>query len=415
MSDPVDRVWSLYWDRDGEARREIDERGWSLADVYLELGGGGPRSSELHARFTEFFNGQTRSVLDPDERAKLEYWAGVPERGAALRDRAIETLAREETVATSGNGIAERSAPPGPADPQTRSLILAHNQIDVELHAHFAGMLERDRPPPRRPAAPPRSRAVCVLGMSRSGTSVTTRILNILGVDLGDEDELMEPAAGNNPAGFWEHEGIADLNEDILATLGDAPRQRWRYPPALPEGWERDPRLEPHRHTGKSMLQGSFAGKPLWGWKDPRTCLTLPFWQQLLAEVPEVDSDLRYVICVRHPLDVAASLHARDGVPQDEALKLWLLYMSRALDATGGQPRTFVTYEDYFPGWEVQVRRLAAFLDLPPPSPAQGAAIADHVDERLRHHRVDDRPGGPELPSEVNDLYRRLRGFASQA
>lgn len=409
LPDPVERISALH----AERREELEERGWGLADVYLQLGGGGPGSSELHARFAEFFNGQVRSVLDEEDRAKLEYWAGIPERGVALRGRAIEALG--DGADAPGTTVAEKGAEHGGLDAETRSLILAHNQLDLELHAHFAAAAERER---RRAAARRTSArsAVCVLGMSRSGTSVTARILNILGVELGDETELMEPASGNNPAGFWEHGGIADLNEDILATLGEAPRQRWRYPPALPDGWERDPRLEPHRRAARSMLQESFAGKPLWGWKDPRTCLTLPFWQQLLAEMPGVGPNLRYVICVRHPLEVAASLRERDGMGREESLRLWHRYMSDVLRHTDDQPRLFVSYESYFGGWEEQAARLAAFLEKPPPSAATGAEVALHLDEGLRHHRQGEAASAErQLPADVAALYTRLTELAAQA
>ena len=254
-----------------------------------------------------------------------------------------------------------------------------------------------------------------MLGMSRSGTSVTARVLNVLGVDLGAEEELMEPASGNNPAGFWEHKAIADLNEDILATLGDAPRQRWRHPPPLPKDWQDDPRLEPHRRAARSILRESFAGTPLWGWKDPRTCLTLPFWRQLLAETPEVGADLRYVICVRHPDDVAASLRARDEMEREESLLLWHRYMSDALLHTSGQPRLFVAYESYFGGLEEQATRLAGFIDLPSPSAAQRAEIAAHLDERLWHQRkaAEGKPAAS-LPPEVADLYAMLSDLTAQ-
>lgn len=252
-----------------------------------------------------------------------------------------------------------------------------------------------------------RGSAVCVLGMSRSGTSLTTRILNVLGVDLGAEEELMEPIADDNPAGFWEHEEIKDLNEDILATLGDAPlHAAWRWPPPLPQGWERKILLDPHRHTAKEILKRSFTGPALWGWKDPRNCLTLPFWQRLVP-------DMRYVICVRHPIDVANSLQARNDMPHEESLRLWLRYMSQAVIHTSGHPRVFVSYESYFPSWEAQTMRLAEFLGLSAVSDAQRAAIANHLDEGLWHHREAKQgtnAGAREvtLLPEADDLYTLL-------
>jgi hypothetical protein len=414
LHDPLDWVCALYEER----REEIERRGWNLTDVYLELGGGGPGSSAEHEGYGDFFNGQARALLADEDRARLEYWAGIPERGVALRERAIEALGHGEGAALDGGGTPadDDGGGGGRADPQTRALILAHNQIDAELYAHFSGAAVREgsRSAPRGPDAEPGRGAVCVLGMSRSGTSLTARILDVLGVDLGPEGELMAAAAENNPAGFWEHEGIADLNEDILATLGDAPRQRWRWPPALAPGWEDDPRLEGHLRAARSILQQSFAGQPLWGWKDPRTCLTLPFWLKALAQAPQVESSMRYVICVRHPLDVAASLEARDGVSLDEAMQLWLRYTSQAVIHSHACPRVFVDYDRYFPDWEDQVVRLARFLAVPTPSPSQRRAIEAHLDPDLRHHSNGgadaDRPG---LLPEAVELHAQLAALAA--
>jgi Sulfotransferase family len=398
LRDPVEWVCALYEERRGE----VEELGWSLADVYLELGGGGPESSELHGRFGDFFNGQTRGVLAAGrERSKLEYWAGIPERGAALRDLALEALGRDRVVEAEWSGSASRP------DPRTRSLVLAHNQIDAELHARFAGAAERDRLRARRPAAGGQtsSEAVCILGMSRSGTSLVARILNVLGVALGPEESLLPPAA-DNPSGFWEHAGIAELNDEILATLSDRPHQHWRWPPRLDEGWERDPRLERHRRAAEEMLRQSFAGLPLWGWKDPRACVTLPFWQQLAPR-------MRYVICVRHPLDVAGSLELRDGLSREEALQLWLRYTSQAIVDTSGRPRAFVSYEGFFPDWEGQTIRLAELIGLPTLSQARRAAIAAHVEEGLWHHRegaggATSTAASAALPPTAADFYAQL-------
>ncbi len=434
LRDPVERVSSLFhlWrEATPGPGAELQRRGWDLADIYRELGGGAPSSSELHESCRDFFNGQARSVVAPwQDAAKLGYWAGLPESAVEMRNQALDLLTRHYVVGVQEqlNRSIERFAAAfdwerlwvprlntacrrKEQDAETRALILAHNQVDAELHAHFSAAVARERRP-RRMRRASDGAAVCVLGMSRSGTSVTARILNVLGVNLGSEAELLPAAAGNNPTGFWEHKGIADLNEDILATLGEAPRQRWRFPPALPEGWEHDPRLERHRVTAASLLRESFSQKPLWGWKDPRTCLTLPFWREVLTQIDRVESRLRFVICVRHPLDVAASLRERDSVEREEALNLWLRYMSEADRQTEGCRRLIVSYEDYFSDWEEQARRLAEFIDLETLSAKQRAAIATHLDEGLWHHRRAEReiaePGS--LPRHVSDLYAHLTG-----
>ena len=78
--------------------------------------------------------------------------------------------------------------------------------------------------------------ALLVLGMHRSGTSALTRVLNLLGVALGDD--LMPPGP-DNPLGFWEHQGIVSVHEALFAELD----RRWDDPrPGLTElarhaGW----------------------------------------------------------------------------------------------------------------------------------------------------------------------------------
>jgi len=416
IRDPVERVLAICRNPKSETRREMERLGWSLGDVFRELSGEKPETSEVHTRFQGVFNGQTRAALDDQERAKLDFWAGVPERGAALRDRAIAALSANGEILQDNAEPTEAAEVHRQIDPETRALILAHNQIDLELYAHFAGLPRAPRRSrPRKTSA--RAGAVCVLGAPRSGTSLTARILNILGVDLGSEDELMEPRAENNRTGFWEHKGIADLNEEIFASLSAEPRpylQGWRWPPTLEPGWEQDPRLDPLREAGAAMLATFGAGQGDWGWKDPRTSLTLPFWQQLVPE-------MRYVICVRHPLDVAASLAARDRMPTEESVALWTHYMDTALRATQEKPCLIVPYEGYFADWRVQANRLAHFLGKPEPNAEQRGAIKAHLDERLWHHRTPPRrpdettDEAPPLAADAAELYERLGELATQA
>ena len=89
-----------------------------------------------------------------------------------------------------------------------------------------------------------------MLGMHRSGTSVATRLMNLLGIDLGAEEHLLGPRP-DNPKGFWEYEPIVDLNEEILATAG---RQLARAP-ALAAG------VGDGRRVGGSSPEGEGSGR----------------------------------------------------------------------------------------------------------------------------------------------------------
>lgn len=235
--------------------------------------------------------------------------------------------------------------------------------------------------------------AVCVLGMSRSGTSLTTSVLSLAGVYLGPERELLQDdlhqlagegeavlarARAANPKGFWEHYRLVRLNDRILRAFGGS----WREPPELPAGWETSDQLADLRDEARALLDESFSGQPLWGWKDPRSCLTLPFWQQLAP-------NLRYVVCLRNPVDVAASLERRDGMARADGIALWKRYVAAALAATSGQPRLLVSYESYFGGGREVAARLARFVGRPDAfeDPDRARRLGETVDDRLWRNR----------------------------
>jgi len=249
----------------------------------------------------------------------------------------------------------------------------------------------------------PRERVVCVLGMHRSGTSLVTRILNLLGVDLGPDERLLEPGP-DNPLGFWEHEEIVELNDKILGLLGGS----WHEPPAFEPGWERSPALSGLRGVALEMIRREFGRSELWGWKDPRACLTLPFWQLLIP-------GMRYVICLRNPVDVARSLARRDDFPAEKSGRLWAEHVEASLRHTAGEERLILFYEDVMADWPRALARLGGFIGDPD---ATGfdlvrTAIWDVVREELQHHRSSTRDvvEHPELPMRVKALFVVLRGY----
>lgn len=230
-------------------------------------------------------------------------------------------------------------------------------------------------------------------------------MLNLLGVCLGPEEHRMKPTP-DNPKGFWEHQLLTDLNDEILRRLGGS----WHEPPTFPYGWETTPELADLRQRARAIIGDDFSGSELWGWKDPRTCLTLPVWRRLVSRA-------RYVICLRNPVDVARSLERRDGFPLEKGAALWLAYVKASLELTSGEPRLFVFYEDLMERWQDQFLRLARFLDRAEIAERADIqeAVSEFVEPALQHHRtalldvVDEARIG--LP--VKALYTSLRLYVS--
>ena len=222
--------------------------------------------------------------------------------------------------------------------------------------------------------------ALLVLGMHRSGTSALTRVLNLLGVALGDD--LMAPGP-DNPLGFWEHHGIVSVHEGLLAALG----RRWDDPRPMPDGWLDSEAAQEAGEAIAAIVQRDFAGVPLWAVKDPRLCRLMPLWRRVLANL---GIEPRVVLVSRHPDEVAGSLLRRDGLPVAIGELLWARYLLEAVRGSDGCRRGMVAYDDLLDDWRLAVRRIDQTLALDlVANDRQARDIESFLSPQLRHHRAD--------------------------
>jgi hypothetical protein len=231
---------------------------------------------------------------------------------------------------------------------------------------------------------------VSVLGAPRSGTSLTANIVSTLGVYLGSEQRLENPALKvHNPKGYFEHETIWTINREILLRFshkqGYLPRRGiadWASFPTLPENWEKSQELCDLRAQALELVRTDFIGHEVWGWKDPPTVFTLPFWQDFLPPI-------HYVICLRHPVDTAQSIMRFLDCTFERGLYLWALHLHFAFKNTVGMERIVVRSESWIDGWQEQTTRLAKFLGKPDLADQSEIheAIRQVVDGSLWHHR----------------------------
>ena len=247
------------------------------------------------------------------------------------------------------------------------------------------------------------NRPICVLGMMRTGTSAVAGILDLLGVHFGPDERLLEPNVAN-PAGFWEHKDLIALNDELLERLGGT----WYAPPSPPPGWQKRPDFEDLRARATALVENDLARHEVWAWKDPRTCLTLPFWHALVP-------DLAPVICLRTPAAAARSLAtmgwtAVDSLdePYETALDLWLRYTTDALEHTRGRARLLVFYDRLVEDPGGQSERIGAFTGL---TKHVTPTVRQQIEAFIRPS-FPPRDGGanpriPEHPAHV--LYAELR------
>lgn len=221
---------------------------------------------------------------------------------------------------------------------------------------------------------------VFVLGMHRSGTSATTRAINLLGVPLAEEAELT-PASPNNPTGFWEVARLTEFNNSLLYELGGSSLG----PPSLEDGWASRPELERRRRRARSLFAKAHT-TDAWAWKDPRNCVLLPFWREALDARPVL------VLVHRDPAEIARSLERRQGLSAAMALAAWERYLRMALAAARELPVYVTRYPDLVEAPDRWAREVGSFLGEHglASDPGQGA---ERVAEFIRSSRSgsDDR------------------------
>jgi hypothetical protein len=223
------------------------------------------------------------------------------------------------------------------------------------------------------------------------------RVLNQCGLDLGPPDELLGPHK-DNLFGYFENRSFLEIDEALLEHYGGS----WDNPPGLKNGWEHDAGLDQIRCRAQELIN-RFNGSPHWGWKQPRATVLVPFWKALIP-------DVRFVICIRNPLDVAKSLAKRDVISILQGTNLWSRYMHAVIRDTEGSPRVFTFYEDYFNG-DQEIKRVVEFCGLPwheKSSTHEGAVVPE-----VKHHSSDiwDLLADDNAVVEAKALYIGLRAI----
>lgn len=237
------------------------------------------------------------------------------------------------------------------------------------------------------------SNVIVVLGCHRSGTSLMAGLLHHWGVYLG---EKIRGGGPTNAKGHWENARITSAQQGLLLSLGT----NWGRPEPLPQGWRGSEPTLCFANDMRRLIAEQFADKPLWGFKDPRTCRTLPVWQALFVECGFAP---HYIIMVRYPREVAASLAARDGIASDHALQLYESHLDHALCGTAGTSRVVVHYESMLRDWRSERARIGRVLGISWPNDADAECDA-FVTPELRHwHAIEG--GANSLPTTVEMQY----------
>lgn len=181
-----------------------------------------------------------------------------------------------------------------------------------------------------------------VLSQHRSGSSLVANVLQQLGVKMGDKFPRTNQY---NPRGYWEDVDFIRMNVRLLKRAGG----KWSNPPTedriLAAGQFYETQIT-ELLTRKMERSRSVKGGR-WGWKDPRTCLTILIYHRILTET--LHANPSYIVVQRNQQAVINSLirrhrgtRASKWIPMVDAYQAALDNFLASTDA----PRHFVNFDD---------------------------------------------------------------------
>ena len=246
--------------------------------------------------------------------------------------------------------------------------------------------------------------AVLILGSGRSGTSVMTKCINLMGVSLGT-DNLLAPSKRINPKGYFENKDVIKIHKSLGGKL--------RYRPAF-TGYYDSPKIKNDRSALTKYLKETFENEQYLAIKDPRMNDYIELWQHVLADV---DVQPAEIVLLRNPLDVVDSNARAWKRDTTLAMRQWQVRTLLSLRDSDPERRVLVTYEDLFDQTLNTLKRIATKFDLPwtDDELALQAQIDSFIDPELQKSDSGESLAGFEARTDVDPDVKALYLLGRQA
>lgn len=242
---------------------------------------------------------------------------------------------------------------------------------------------------------------IIVTGMHRSGTSMVASLLKELGLSFGDPEGFLE-ADQWNAKGYYEQKNVMDANSLILTgfrkTVGGLEEKLskavYQLTPSrtfLESRWRRT------RQNVVGLVE-SYDGCVL---KDPRFCLTLPFWR-------EATTIQKVVVCIRHPEEVVESLKKREGYPRFLGYRFWNYHIRNLLKNVDFSEAIVVNFNELLEGdYARELKQLRSAFALEGTNESLEEAFRKRLDPKLIRCKKTD----VSLPVETRKLWTELTSW----
>lgn len=196
-------------------------------------------------------------------------------------------------------------------------------------------------------------KTVFIIGLHRSGTSMTSHICSMMGMSIGKNDCVMG-ADSSNEDGYWENRDFTELNDDILKAAGGC----WYAPPSIEEV-QKVVSLFKERVSCLINKHKDI----IWGIKDPRLVFTYPAYLPFL-------SNLELIITKRNIDSIIKSIlkiHSCNLPLEYNTERYMKILCNKYLDAIENMKKSFnyiiIEFERYFDRPDDNIDKLIKFFD----------------------------------------------------
>ena len=196
-----------------------------------------------------------------------------------------------------------------------------------------------------------------ILGMHRSGTSTFAGVLHLNKILMGNYKNFWPRPLAQNPKGFYENYDFRKINDQLLEEAGYKVKLYNSVVPKL------DPSKKILSKMKKIILDTNKKSND-WGWKDPRTCLTINWWIKSLEDI-ELHDEVKIIFVSRNPSSVAKSLKTRNNLPLSKGLQIWKAYTENSINicSNSNQNIFYCTFEQLLENPILTCGKIFDFLD----------------------------------------------------
>jgi hypothetical protein len=195
---------------------------------------------------------------------------------------------------------------------------------------------------------------VVILTGGLTGSSVLSGVLHAAGYWTG------ERSFQKHDYNTHENADLISLNRKIMASVGVGEEYTKYF---MPEAISRIAELDPVDSTEFADFVADCDGHSPWLWKDPRLWLTIRFWDRFLAR-----QNVRFILLDRELFQAWVALTQRRLIQTWDSTKRYHVGVQSSLRdylAQSGRPFLAVRYENLVVRPELEIARVAEFLEAP--------------------------------------------------